>query len=207
MSEFKAPPQMLLHTMNDVFDILPYLNKACKAARAANQYGWKFRGIDPWLIKSVWIIGLIDEIVATGEFPYNAMVKKRVLDDLGFPARTDKEDATEGDGTSLLVYNAQCYRTSDQWRFKGFEPYVNETLVNAGIGGKIMAADEETVCTVKIRNDKAYAMYPRSKSKYLSMYGQPVKIVKVGKWMDRRYAYVDPVIVDQALLNAPAEVT
>lgn len=69
-----------------------------------------------WRIRSQWLVSLILEIQASGQYPYNATVKQEAEARLGFPAQDSEYYHREGDTLSLLVYNAQCFLRSDKAR-------------------------------------------------------------------------------------------
>ena len=108
------PPRLVLETMEDV--------------RSAMQGDRKSLGPDPYDIKSVWVISLIDEIAAEGKYPYNATIKKLAEQRLGLPPKSEAEYAKEGDVLSLMVYNAQKYRRHDKIVAAGFIPFTEALL-------------------------------------------------------------------------------
>ena len=177
MAEFMPEPSLNLATREDVI------------AALADETLWTRPYPFSWRIKSVWIIGLIDEIVASGKYPYNATVKKLACERLGYPSMSDAEYAKEGDNLSRLVYNAQGYRRSDQFIAAGFTPFTPAMLDEAyTIGAKIELAGESLLggpvlvfLTPKDIDGKLYAMLPRKRTRHLPPMGQPAKIVKAGK--------------------------
>lgn len=171
MGYFMESPLQVLPDMEDVrkFIALPRPN-----------------GCDSFRIKSVWIVGLIDEISARGEYPYNATVKRLAMDRLGMPRVSDAEYAREGDALSLLVYNAQCFRRSDMLRADGFKPFTDELLTEAGAGGRIellgsnmLGGQARSILKVRDLGGKLYAMPPKARNRYLSPSGQPGRVVAV----------------------------
>ena len=135
-------------------------------------------------IRSEWLIALIDEIAASGEYPYNATVKRMAADRLGIPRQSDDWYAREGDVLSLLIYNAQCFRSSDKYRRDGFRPFDSSVLDEAGDGGSLEILSDglmgSNVVPVKVRsvNGKLYAMRAKMRKSYIAPFGQPVRIVK-----------------------------
>lgn len=210
MSDFPMKaPTLVLHTMEDTRYGLDHtsdwLMPQTKRLTIGERRDLDAAGIkttpmvdNSWTVKSVWLIGLIDEIIAsTGrDFAYNAEVKKLARERLGLPALDDKGNATEGDALSRLIYNAQNYRHSDKLQADGFVPFTPELLERVREGGQIQphvtelfkivvngqeSKTEPTVYNVRTVNGKLYAMKPRKRNAALCPNGQPVKVVKYGK--------------------------
>ena len=190
MSEFMPEPSIVLPDMEAV-------RQVC-AANMRDSAAW-IVGRTAWQVKSLWIIGLIDEIIAEKKarakpirennsgiivislfgddaFAYNSEVKKLAEQRLGFPPKPEAEYSREGDTLSLLVYNAQGYRRSDQLRADGFVPLEQSLINSLGVGGKFRdkGGNEYTVRDVQ---GTLYAMQPRKKKYAASPQGQPVKVV------------------------------
>ncbi len=173
MPNFMPEPSLTLETREDVIMAL------------ADETTWTRPYPFDWRIKSKWIIGLIDEIVSTGKYPYNADVKKLASQRLGYPAMSDAEYATEGDHLSRLVYNAQGYRRSDQLIAGGYAPFTREMLAEAHAAGAKVEIVAETVIggcatvtlTPKEIDGAVYAMLPKKRKRYIPTSGQPAKIV------------------------------
>lgn len=168
MSTFKEAPVLTLATIEDVRAVVDQpRNNLCG-----------FSGSDIYRIKSTWLIGIIDEIEASGRYPYNIDVRILAEQRLGLPPKTDAEYATEGTGISTLIYNAQCYRRSDNLRAAGYEPFTPEVVQRAfetkkrieTLGGKLLKVREIA--------GKLYAMEPRKRNRHFAPEGQPVKIVE-----------------------------
>lgn len=97
-------PLLTLHTREDVKDAVD------RDLRA--EWGKKYQFARH--IRSEWVVSLIDEIEKSGQYPYNAVVKKLAWERLGYAPLKEADYANEGDTLSLLIYNAQCYRRSDR---------------------------------------------------------------------------------------------
>ena len=168
MSEFKPDPVLTLESMEDVRKWLD------------NPVGWSrvIDGkMDKWRIKSPWIIGLIDEIESSGQYPYNAEVKWLAEERLGIPSGRVKRDSREGTPLSLLVYNAQCYRRSDKLKAMGFVAGDEFILQRAYQSGCKIETCNHTLLTVKKINDTLYAMPPRKRKWAVNIAGVPVRLV------------------------------
>jgi len=79
-----------------------------------------------YLVKSNWLIALIDEIVATGKYPYNGDVQRLAEKRLGLERQSDN-----GSPLSALVYNAQRYRRADMLVAAGYRPLTQEMVDEA----------------------------------------------------------------------------
>jgi hypothetical protein len=147
-------------------------------------------------VKSIWIITLINEVKASGQYPYNATIKKLARERLGLLALSDKENSQEGDALSWLIYTAQRYHESDNLQVEGYVPFTKELLQEIKEGGQISLPVKNLFTIVlngevqdsqpsvyNVRNVKGvlYAMKPRVRKSALSPNGQPVKIIAYGK--------------------------
>lgn len=160
MSEFMPEPSLTLETQADLAAVLATMPEA--EIRSCRQR-----------IKSVWLIGLIDEIAASGQYPYNATVNKLACERLGLPTADSNH---EGTALSWLVYNAQNFRRSDQLIAAGFTPFTPAMLNEAyTIGAKIETVSN--TLTPKEIDGKLYAMLPKKRKRYIPTSGQPAKIV------------------------------
>jgi hypothetical protein len=187
MNFMPREPSLVLDTIED-------------ARKVVETEGWRNSlGDEKWFVKSNWIISLIDEVEASGEYPYNATVKKLAELRLGYPLKTDKEYATEGDNLSLLVYNAHKYRDHDILVKGGYIPFTKEVLEQVGEGGQVAFLQGKPLfniaingkeqkpdtgdLVVKIKNvgGVLYAMMPKSRTKCYRPNGQPCKIVKTSR--------------------------
>lgn len=161
MSEFKPEPTKILETQADVLD-------------AIQNPGWR-EGRSSLTVKSLWLIALIDEIHASGKYPYNSTVKKLAEERLGFPPQSDTYYSREGDALSRLIYNAQCYRRSDLLRANGFIPLTQKLIDQLGEGGKLVSKDGKILKIRKV-GEKLHAFLPRKRNYAVSPDDNPVKI-------------------------------
>jgi hypothetical protein len=170
MSDFKPEPVLHLVTMEDT-------------RRALIEPSWYADRDSRWNVKSDWIISLIDEIEQAGSYPYNADVQRLAESRLGVDPSPDS-----GNPLSTLVYNAQCYRRSDQYRAQGFAPLTQAMIDAAGAGANI----ETQGGTYNVRevNGQLHLMKPRARVYRVSVIGQPARIVTKRICNCRFMAYV-----------------
>lgn len=160
---FMLEPSIILETIDDVREAL-------------NDTSWMtkphpFR----WMVKCVWIIGLIDEIVAAGKYPYNAEVHRLARERLSLPSLSDAENAKEGTPLSGLIYNAQQFRDSDNLRNKGFAPLSRAMLETAFSQKRRILLADGTVCSVRDVKGVPYAFKPRQRAHAIQI-GAPAKL-------------------------------
>lgn len=184
MSEFMPEPYLVLPDMESV------RNAVKDDLRSTSN------SVDRWRIKSLWLVQLIEEIIATrkpalprtdgalvirigGDEPiaYNAEVKKLAELRLGMAPQSDAYYAREGDTLSLLVYNAQNYRRSDKLRADGFEPASQSLLDSLPIGTKIETRGGKEYVVREV-DGKRYAMQARKRKYAMSVDGCPVRVVR-----------------------------
>lgn len=158
MIGFKKDPVLTLETIEDVRGAL------------ANPV-WETR--DRFEVKSVWMIGIIDEIVASGKYPYNNDVQRLAEKRLGIPPQPES-----GSPLSLLVYNAQCYRDSDRKRAAGFVVVTEAMIQSAFDTGSKIECEGGTLLTVRQVNGKLYAFKPRKRVWAANPIGYLGKLVK-----------------------------
>ena len=112
-------------------------------------------------VKSDWLIALVDEIIrGKGKgFAYNVDVRILAEERLGgFPKRTQAEYSQEGTPLSTLIYNAQCFRRSDDLLTQGYVPVSQEMVDQAfAAGGKIQTPGQ--LYNVRKVNGKCYAIW------------------------------------------------
>lgn len=143
-------------------------------------------GMAKYQIRSDFIIGVIDDIAATG-YPYNNTVQREVERRLGINRQSDNDSYL-----SALVYNAQGFRRTRDLVAAGYQPFTRELLTEAHKAGMKIAyrpeivirvfvdgklLDEDEILTPREIDGVIYAMMPRSRTKYRSPEGQPVKLV------------------------------
>lgn len=166
MSYWKKEPVLILETKEQTAQALQ------DTSWYTNKEPWNAK----WRVKSLWLISLIDEIEATGEYPYNITIIALASERLGLPKPKDREDC--GTPLSALVYNAQGYRHHDQFIREGFSPFSPEMIEEAfRLNAKIQLRGGMFL-TVREVNGKRYAFKPR-KRKFATFpdYETPAKIV------------------------------
>ncbi len=171
---FEREPVRVLESMEDV--------RAHLTDRKGHCCG--LSGLDQYRIKSVWLVSLIDEIVAAGKYPYNADIKKLAEQRLGLPARPDAEYSVENDSLSTLIYNAQKFRRSDALRAEGYTPFTRDVLTTAFSEGKSIEVFSEGLMGSSVRRlnvkkigEDLYAMVPKKRKYHVAPAGQPVRVV------------------------------
>lgn len=112
MPEFMPEPCLTLETKEDVIAAL------ADTSWKDQPYPYEYR------VKSVWLIGLIEEIIATTGryFAYNSEVKRLAEQRLGYPAQNDAYYSKENNPLSTLIYNAQCYRAATSYAPPAISP-------------------------------------------------------------------------------------
>ena len=169
MSQFKEAPVLVLETLEDVRTFIQKPRNELKHLVS-----------DQFRIKSLWLIALIDEIVAIGKYPYNADVALLADERLGNPVKPYTEYSRDGTTLSLLVYNAQCYRRSDQLYADGYVPFTESVLKTAYEQGKgIHLRSESVPLRVRNKSGKLYAMKPSMRKFHIAPQGQPVRLASV----------------------------
>lgn len=170
MSSFMPPPSLTLTTQADL------------EAHLANSARWMHAGNreDKWNVKSLWLIAIIDEIVAAGQYPYNAEVRRIAEQRLGYPKVSKAELAREGTPLSTMIYNAQQYQESDFLTAQGFRPLTQELIDEIGEGGKLTGSGGKEL-RIRFVSGKLYAMEPGKRRYAISPQGNPVKVIKRGK--------------------------
>jgi hypothetical protein len=170
MAEFMPEPSLVLETADDL-----------RAALADT--AWMHREYPySWRVKSVWLIGLIDEIVAADrerDFAYNLDVQRQAEARLGIPPMDENDSPL-----SRLVYNAQQYRRSDRLRAEGFEPFTDDLVARAWRSTRAIELQGENMLggTVRARlavrqiAGKLYAMPPKARKRYFRPSGQPARL-------------------------------
>ena len=183
MSYFKSAPQLNLDTTQELIDLL--------------RSGKYPEGVDTFAIRSTYIVEAIGDVMKRENrgHAYNtevvALVRERLAE---FVSDLPKEViADEGSMLSRLVYNAQCYRHSEEYVREGYEPFTDELVqrafeqgkkidVLADIGIAIIVNGEPYVApksylTVRQIADKLYSFRPRMRRKYVIPDGRPAKLV------------------------------
>lgn len=167
MAEIMQEPMLTLATMEEV--------RAAIDTNARKVWDSTLR----WRVKSLWLIGLIDEVVASGEYPYNATIKKLAEQRLGLPPKLEREYSQEGDTLSLLIYNAQGYRRSDRLVAQGYRPCSQEMIEEAHRTGRKLELPGGTLLTVREVEGKLYAFKPRMRRYAVAVQGNPARLQEV----------------------------
>lgn len=170
MAEIKEPPVAILETIEDVRAIMHQDPNRLMG----------FTGLDTFKIKSLWLISIINEILASGQrdFAYNADVKKLAEQHLGLPSKNDAEYSREGDALSRLIYNAQCYRRSDALLAEGYQPFTDEFLLRAfRLKQFIQFSGIRQIYKVRLIGGKLYAQEPRKRKYAMAVMEQPARLV------------------------------
>lgn len=171
---------MLGTALQRAFTKEPILNlRTAEAVRNAIVYdGWHKRDNDNrmtrWEIKSDWLIALIDEIAATGQYPNNHVIQNLAEERLGLPL-TPHGSNTWPLGT--LVYNAQQYRDADKLKADGFVPGNDAILADAYQRKAKLEVPGGDLLNVKMIEGKLYAVKPRKRKYYVDITNQPVRMV------------------------------
>lgn len=133
-----------------------------------------------WHTKSDWLIALIDEIEATGQYPYNTTVQREAEKRLGLPRQNDN-----GSALSVLVYTAQVYRREARDEAEGWhaltqnmieEAYRREAQIEIR-RESVLLAHVVTRLTVREINGQRYAFEPRRRKYAIRPAGQDARIV------------------------------
>lgn len=131
---------------------------------------------DAYLIRSEYIVSTIERMKGARGFVYNADAKKELARDLFGQELSDEDAGTEGDLLSLLIYNAQGFHRSDLLQKSGYEPATETFLAAAFDNKRMIETPDGKQWKPRYVEGKLYAMYPRSRTKCLSMSGQPVRL-------------------------------
>jgi hypothetical protein len=183
MSYFKPAPQLNLETTQELIDLL--------------RAGTYPDGVDTFSIRSTYIVEAIKDVMKreNRDMAYNtevvALVRERLAE---FISDLPKEViADEGSMLSRLVYNAQCYRRSEEYVAGGYEPFTDELVQMAFEQGKKIDVLSDTGITIIVNGepyvapksyltvrkiaDKLYSFRPRMRNKYVIPDGRPAKLV------------------------------
>jgi len=169
-SGFTDPPSLFLHGIEGVQWTID----------EANLPEWKaphHRHPFEYCVHSDWVIELIDEIVARGDYPYNAEVRRLAMQRLGMPPISEAELAKEGTPLSLLVYNAQGFRRDRNLREAGLAPLTQEMVDEAASTKQQIELSDGTRCNVRNVQGRNHAFKPRKRNYAIGM-TTPAKIVR-----------------------------
>ena len=134
-----------------------------------------------WRIKSCWLIALIDQYAATGQYPYNSAVQRVAEKRLGIAQQSDS-----GSALSQLVYNAQRFQRSDQLQAAGYQPLTQTMIAEAFakaahielFGESLIGNPGPVRLNVRNIDGTLYAMRPHKRKYAVQPVEQPAKIVK-----------------------------
>lgn len=181
MSYFKPAPQLNLDTTQELIDLL--------------RAGTYPDGVDTFSIRSTYIVEAIKDVMKreNRDMAYNTEVVALVRERLVLEGLPKETVADEGSMLSRLVYNAQCYRRSEENVAEGYEPFTEELVqrafeqgkkidVKSDLGIAIIVNGEPYVApksylTVRKIADKLYSFRPRMRNKYVIPDGRPAKLV------------------------------
>lgn len=124
-----------------------------------------------WRVRSEWLVALIGEIEASGQFPYNDAVKRLAEARLGYPPRFKDDYHDEGDTLSLLIYNASRFRRSDAARAReareAADGWVRPTpeWLRERVGMRVEVLRVEGLARVELCDGKPVIRPPRTRVK------------------------------------------
>jgi hypothetical protein len=174
MTQFIAEPIRTLSTKEELLDFLSV------PTRWDNEEGPMYAR-ESWGTKSVFLISIIDGIVATGKFPYNSDVRKEAERQLGIPEQDENNSIL-----SRLVYMAQRYRDHDNLVRDGYSRLTQEMIEQAYredkriqlIGENIVGGVATSIYNPREIGGKVYLMKPKTRKYGIRPDNQPAKIVE-----------------------------
>lgn len=167
--DFFMDPSLVLETGEDLRDAV---RDDLRVVWRKQPHPFQYR------VRSEYLVNLVEQLPRSpGGVVYNCDVKRAAIDRLGLP---EEDVHTEGTTLSLLIYNAQQFRRSDEYRRDGFVPFTRALIDQAGAGGKILTHGG-AVLNVREAQGKLYAFAARRRKYAMSPIGNPVKIIKFGK--------------------------
>lgn len=184
MSYFKPAPKLNLETTQELLDLLN-----------SGKYPDGFTAADTFDIRSTYIVEAIKDVMKreNRNMAYNTEVTALVRERLGLETLPDEISADEGSMLSRLVYNAQCYRRSEEYVAEGYEPFTEELVEKAFQLGKkidvrsesfitiivngVKQAEQKSLLTVRMIEGKLYPFRPRKRNKYVIADGRPARLV------------------------------
>ena len=181
MSYFRPAPKLNLETTQELLDLLH-----------SGKYPEGFTTADTFAIRSTYIVETIKEVMKR-DIAYDTEVTALVRERLGLETLPKEISANEGSMLSRLVYNAQCYRRSEEYTAEGYEPFTEELVKKAFRLGKkidlrsesfitvivdgVKQIPEKSFLTVRMIEGKLYSFRPRNRNKYVVADGRPVRLV------------------------------
>lgn len=181
MSYFKNAPLLNLSTESELRDFLIA--------------GETPKGLDKYEIRSQYIVDAIYDVMReqNRDMAYNTEVTALVRERLNIGHLPKEISADEGSLLSLLVYNAQNFRRSEEYVREGYEPFTNELVARAFEEKKKIDIQPESFIkiivngapyespksylTVREIAGKLYSFRPRKRNKYVIPDGRPAKLV------------------------------
>lgn len=183
MSYFKPAPQLNLDTTQELIDLL-----------RSGQYP---EGVDTFAIRSTYIVEAIGDVMKreNRDMAYNtevvALVRERLSEFVSDLPQNIIAD--EGSMLSRLVYNAQCYRHSEEYVREGYEPFTEDLVARAFEQGKKIDVKDtmpfaiivngspyktpKSYLTVREIAGKLYSFRPRKRNRYVIPDGRPARLV------------------------------
>lgn len=184
MSYFMPAPKLNLETTQELLDLLN-----------SGKYPEGFTAMDTFEIRSTYIVEAIKDVMKreNRDMVYNTEVTALVRERLGLESLPKEISADEGSMLSRLVYNAQCYRRSEEYVAEGYEPFTEELVAKAFALGKkidvrsesiftivvngVKQIPEKSFLTVRMIEGKLYSFRPRKRNKYVIADGRPARLV------------------------------
>ena len=175
------PPQLNLETAQELIEFL--------------KQGEYPKGIDSFGIRSAYIVEAIYDVMKreNRDMAYNTEVTALVRERLSLDSLPKRISGDEGSMLSRLVYNAQCYRHSEENVAEGYEPFTEELVARAFEQGKkidvkstssikivvngSLCIPEKTYLTVREIDNRLYAFRPRKRTQYVVPDGRPARLL------------------------------
>ena len=183
MSYFRPAPKLNLETTQELLDLLH-----------SGKYPDGFTTADTFDIRSTYIVEAIKDVMKreNRDMAYNTEVAALVRERLGLETLPDEISADEGSMLSRLVYNAQCYRRSEEYVAEGYEPFTEELVEKAFALGKkidvrsesfitiivngVKQAEQKSLLTVRKIEGKLYSFRPKKRNQYVVADGRPARL-------------------------------
>jgi len=161
----------------------------------SGKYPDGFTAMDKFSIRSTYIVEAIKDVMQREkrDMACNTEVTALVRKRLGLESLPKEISADEGSMLSRLVYNAQCYRRSEEYVAEGYEPFTEELVEKAFQLGKkidlrsesfitiivngVKQVPQKSLLTVRMIEGKLYSFRPRKRNKYVIADGRPARLV------------------------------
>ena len=118
-------------------------------------------------IESDFIIDCIDEVKNNNQYPYNAIVYDLVNKKLNLGYDDGRSD-TLNQCLNTLVYNAQCYKRSNELKQVGFQFLTQKMIDQAYNENKRIETNTGLICKVQEIDGENYAKVPKKHMKALA---------------------------------------